>query len=64
MTMSDDALRDEVEGWLTANWNPSMKGRAAAGAPGGATSAWLTKVVEARWAVPRWPERMVRACVE
>jgi alkylation response protein AidB-like acyl-CoA dehydrogenase len=56
MTMSDEALRDEVERWLAANWNPSMKGRAAAGAPGGATSAWLTKVVEARWATPRWPE--------
>ena len=55
MTITDEALRDEVRAWLAANWDPSQKGRAAAGAPAGATSAWLTRVVEARWAVPCWP---------
>ncbi len=55
MSQTDEALREEVRGWLAAHWDPSQKGRAAAGAPGGAGPAWLAKVVEARWAVPRWP---------
>jgi alkylation response protein AidB-like acyl-CoA dehydrogenase len=55
MSQTDDELRDEVRAWLADNWTPGRGGRAAAGAPGGAATAWLTKVVEARWAVPRWP---------
>jgi alkylation response protein AidB-like acyl-CoA dehydrogenase len=55
MSQTDHDLRDEVRAWLADNWNPGQRGRAATGAPGGATTAWLTKVVEARWAVPRWP---------
>ena len=43
---SGDNLRAEVAGWLSANFNPTM--------PSG-QSAWLAKVVEAGWAVPRWP---------
>ncbi len=45
-TTSGDNLRTEVAVWLAAHWDPEM--------PGG-PRAWLTKVVEARWAVPRWP---------
>jgi alkylation response protein AidB-like acyl-CoA dehydrogenase len=42
---TDDQLRDEVASWLAANWNPDYRT---------APKAWLAKVVEARWAVPRW----------
>jgi len=55
MSQSDKDLRDEVRAWLADNWSPGYRGRAAAGAPVGATKAWLAKVVEGRWAVPRWP---------
>jgi alkylation response protein AidB-like acyl-CoA dehydrogenase len=55
MSQTDGRLREEVRAWLAANWAPDQKGHAAAGAPAGATKAWLSKVVEARWAVPRWP---------
>jgi hypothetical protein len=55
---TDAALREEVRAWLAANW----KGLPQPG-PGGAGwtvspehKAWLAKVVEARWAVPRWPQ--------
>jgi len=54
----DEALRREVQGWLAANWDPKRRAAAAGGA-GWTTSpehrAWLAKVVEARWAAPRWP---------
>jgi alkylation response protein AidB-like acyl-CoA dehydrogenase len=58
MAATDEALRDEVRGWLKDNWKPSGKPMAG---PGGWTTtpehkAWLAKVVEARWAVPRWTE--------
>ncbi|MBL6457115.1 acyl-CoA dehydrogenase family protein [Belnapia sp. T6] len=43
-----DALRDEVRAWLAAHWTGPAADEAAA-------RAWLAKVVEARWAVPRWP---------
>ena len=42
--MTDDELRAEVESWLAAHWRPDIDRR-----------AWLAMVVEARWAVPRWP---------
>jgi alkylation response protein AidB-like acyl-CoA dehydrogenase len=51
---ADEALREEVAAWLKANWDPSLR----AGGQYGDQSAirgWLAKVVEARWAVPRWP---------
>ena len=35
----------EVRAWLAAHWNESCK----------RDPAWLGKVVDARWAVPRWP---------
>jgi alkylation response protein AidB-like acyl-CoA dehydrogenase len=51
---SDEGLREEVAAWLKAHWDPSLR----AGGQYGDQSAmrgWLAKVVEARWAVPRWP---------
>jgi alkylation response protein AidB-like acyl-CoA dehydrogenase len=53
---TDAALREEVRAWLAANWT----GRTGiSGGDGWTTTperrAWLAKVVEARWAVPRWP---------
>jgi alkylation response protein AidB-like acyl-CoA dehydrogenase len=54
---SDEALREEVRAWLAANWKPLP--RPAGGGAGWTTTpehhAWLAKVVEARWAAPRWP---------
>jgi alkylation response protein AidB-like acyl-CoA dehydrogenase len=58
--ISDDALRAEVRAWLGDNWQglPPPRAGAAGGAmgvPGAELRAWLAKVVEARWAAPRWP---------
>jgi alkylation response protein AidB-like acyl-CoA dehydrogenase len=47
----DAALREEVRAWLAANWDPALRGTAPTSEP---HRAWLAKVVEARWAVPRW----------
>ena len=45
MTEQTDAqLRDEVTAWLAAHWSPERKG----------DKTWLSEVVAARWAVPRW----------
>jgi alkylation response protein AidB-like acyl-CoA dehydrogenase len=52
--MIDKDLRDDVRAWLAANWD----GTIAIPPTNVATPqyrAWLAKVVEARWAVPRWP---------
>ncbi len=49
--LSEAELREQVEAWLDAHWDPAIK---AGGPP--ANRAWLAKVVDARWAVPRWPE--------
>lgn len=56
-SVGDEALRAEVRDWLKENWRPSDQPMTG---PGGWTTtpehkAWLAKVVEARWAVPRWP---------
>jgi alkylation response protein AidB-like acyl-CoA dehydrogenase len=57
--LTDDALRAEVRAWLAANWTPLPARPAGAGGAGWTTTpehqAWLAKVVEARWAAPRWP---------
>ncbi len=57
--VSDDALREEVRAWLKANWKGLPKPRPGAGGAGWTVGpevkAWLGQVVEARWAVPRWP---------
>lgn len=56
--LTDEALRAEVKAWLAANWKGLPKPAAGAGGAGWTVSdehkAWLGKVVEARWAVPRW----------
>ena len=49
--LSDDQLRQEVTAWLQANWDPAIRTQGLE-----AGRAWLAKVVEARWAAPRWPE--------
>jgi alkylation response protein AidB-like acyl-CoA dehydrogenase len=46
--VTDEALRQEVRDWLKANWTGSLIGHDA-------YNAWLAKVVDARWSVPRWP---------
>jgi alkylation response protein AidB-like acyl-CoA dehydrogenase len=55
--MTDEALREEVRAWLAENWKGLPKRSGAEGA-GWTVSpeqkAWMAKVVEARWAVPRW----------
>jgi len=51
-----EALRGEVRDWLAANW--TGRGQSSGGAGWTTTAdhrAWLAKVVQARWAVPRWP---------
>jgi alkylation response protein AidB-like acyl-CoA dehydrogenase len=48
--IDDEALGAEVRGWLAANWDRRLRG----GDPA-AMRAWLNKVVDARWAAPRWP---------
>jgi alkylation response protein AidB-like acyl-CoA dehydrogenase len=56
---ADTALRDEVRAWLAANWTPLPARQPGPGGAGWTISpeqkAWLEKVVDARWAVPRWP---------
>jgi alkylation response protein AidB-like acyl-CoA dehydrogenase len=46
--LSDEALREQVRAWLQANWPGAINSEAE-------RRAWLGKVVEARWAAPRWP---------
>ncbi|MEA3216232.1 MAG: hypothetical protein QOJ19_2388, partial [Acidimicrobiia bacterium] len=38
-------VRKDVRSWLAENWRPGLPGR-----------EWLARVVDARWATPRWPE--------
>jgi len=57
--LTDEALHSEVRAWLKDNWKGLPKREPGAGGAGWSVSeeqkAWLDKVVEARWAVPRWP---------
>lgn len=57
--IGDTALRDEVRAWLAENWEGLPKPKPGPGGAGWTVSdehkAWLAKVVEARWAAPRWP---------
>jgi alkylation response protein AidB-like acyl-CoA dehydrogenase len=51
-----NALREEVRAWLAEHWKGLPTGRSGAGwTQPPEVKAWLAKVVEARWAVPRWP---------
>ncbi len=56
---TDEALRDEVRAWLADNWKGLPKTAPGAGGSAWGASdalkAWLRKVVDARWAAPRWP---------
>ena len=52
--MSTD-LKQEVETWLAAHWD-SENGRAV-GSSDYDQKSWLTKVVDAGYAVPSWPEK-------
>ncbi len=58
-TPTDEALREEVRAWLADNWKPLPPPRPGPGGAGWTVSpeqkAWVAKVVDARWAVPRWP---------
>jgi alkylation response protein AidB-like acyl-CoA dehydrogenase len=60
MTVSNEALRDEVRTWLDENWTSDIAGALANESYGWETSperkAWLSLVLEGRWSVPRWPE--------
>jgi alkylation response protein AidB-like acyl-CoA dehydrogenase len=56
--IADEALREEVRAWLADNWKGLPRNPPGPGGAGWSTTpehrAWLAKVVEARWAVPRW----------
>ena len=52
--ISDDALRTEVRAWLKANYRPEELRGATLWSSTPETRAWLTKVLEAGWATPRW----------
>lgn len=58
--VSNETLRDEVRTWLAENWTEDIKGTLSKeGFTWGASperKAWLGRVVEARWAVPRWTQ--------
>ncbi|WP_236627843.1 acyl-CoA dehydrogenase family protein, partial [Caulobacter sp. B11] len=46
--VTDDALREEVRASLENQWTGQIQGEAE-------RKVWFAKVVDARWAVPRWP---------
>ena len=50
-----DALRHEVEKWLDDNWD--SKNFCAVGEESYNQKSWLTKVVDAGFATPTWPEK-------
>ena len=52
--MTDDELRSEVRDWLAANWTMKVADLAEFRTTP-AWRTWLNKVVDARWAAPRWP---------
>lgn len=51
--MTDDDLHQEVEAWLAANWTGAPESREQFGRD--PRAAWLARVRDAGWAVPRWP---------
>jgi alkylation response protein AidB-like acyl-CoA dehydrogenase len=57
-SVSDAALRDEVRAWLATHWKglpKPQRGESGEWITSPEHKAWLAQVVEARWAVPRWP---------
>lgn len=59
--VSNEALQEEVHQWLSENWNgelaETLKKESFAWEASDQRKAWLSKVVEARWAVPTWEEK-------
>ncbi len=53
--VNDQALEAEVKAWLAEHWKPEalVTGEGFGRHP---QQAFMTKVVEARWAVPTWPK--------
>jgi alkylation response protein AidB-like acyl-CoA dehydrogenase len=54
---SDEVLRERARAWLADNWDPAIR-RANSGGQGAGDAvyrAWMAKVVDAGWAVLRWP---------
>lgn len=47
-----EQIRQEVRSFLQKNWNPAWRNQVTEGAN---RAAWLSLVVDARWAAPRWP---------
>ncbi len=54
--VTDDELRAEVRDWLAQNWTEGSASGGGAWTTSEAVINWNTKVVDARWAVPSWPE--------
>ena len=52
---SDAALRADVQAWLAANWDGTLPPDQDKWNLSAATRAWITKVLDAGWAVPTWP---------
>ncbi|WP_439813587.1 acyl-CoA dehydrogenase family protein [Zavarzinia sp. CC-PAN008] len=55
-TVTDEALVAEAQAFLKANWDPKKYGTTSHMGHVAPDPAWLAKVVEARFAVLRWPE--------
>ncbi|HJN53410.1 MAG: acyl-CoA dehydrogenase family protein [Pseudomonadales bacterium] len=53
-SVSNDAIRDEVQSWLADNWDPEAMKKGAFGPLG---RDWTAKVVDAAWAATRWPKQ-------
>jgi alkylation response protein AidB-like acyl-CoA dehydrogenase len=52
-SLTDTQLRAEVAAWLAEHWTPSRRAELRGNPVQERT--WLDRVVDARWAVPRWP---------
>jgi len=53
--VSDAGLRAEVRNWLEVQWPGRLRVSATMWEATPLSRAWMTKVRDARWAVPRWP---------
>lgn len=51
---TNEDIRAEVRAWLATHWHGDLPARTQSFGRD-PRSEWLAKVVEARWAVPRWP---------